>query len=94
MDSTAVVTSGRQEHTAHAAMEIDSTTIAPAFPVYATPHLFPNFTRSMSRRGCLDPIAIDVSSSFSSPVAINSCIAANTSKSTSTLDYGKQIVDS
>ena len=84
------VTSGRQERTAHAAMEIDSITIAPVLPVSATPHLFPVFTRSVSRRGRLDPIAIDLSSSS---VSINSCTAADTSKSTSTLDYDKHIVD-
>ena len=85
-------TSGCQERTAHAAMEIDSSANVHALPVPAAPHLFPVFTRSVSRRGRLDPIAIDLSSSSS--VAINSCTAADTSKSTSTLDYDKHIVDS
>ena len=84
-------TSGCQERTAHAAMEIDSSANVHALPVPAAPHLFPVFTRSVSRRGRLDPIAIDLSSSS---VAINSCTAADTSKSTSTLDYDKHIVDS
>ena len=88
------VTSGRQEHTAQVVMEIDSTANAPALPVSTAPHLFPIFTCSTSRSERLDPIAIDVSYSYSSPVVLNSCTAANTSKSSSTLDYDKQIVDS
>ena len=85
-------TSGCQERTAHAAMEIDSSANIHALPAPAAPHLFPVFTRSVSRRGRLDPVAIDLSSSSS--VAINSCTAADTSKTTSTLDYDKHIVDS
>ena len=49
-------------------------------------------SRSVSRRGRLDPIAIDLSSS--SAVDIHTCTAADTNKSTSTLDYDKHIVDS
>ena len=85
-------TSGCQERTAKAAMDIDSSVNVHALPIPAVPHLFPVFTRSVSRRGRLDPIAIDLSSSSS--VAINSCTAADTSKTTSTLDYDKHIVDS
>ena len=85
-------TSGCQERTAHATMEIDSSVNVHTLPAPATPHLFPVFTRSVSRRGRLDPIAIDLSSSAS--VDINSCMAADTSKTTSTLDYDKHIVDS
>ena len=85
-------TSGCQERTANAAMEIDSPANVHALPAPAVPHLFPVFTRSVSRRGRLDPIAIDLSSSSS--VTINSCMAADTSKTTSTLDYDKHIVDS
>ena len=64
-------TSGCQERTAHAAMEIDSSANVHALPTPAAPHLFPIFTRSVSRRGRLDPIAIDLSSS--SAADINSC---------------------
>ena len=85
-------TSGCQERTAHAAMEIDSYANVHAVPTPTAPHLFPIFTRSVSRRGRLDTIAIDLSSSSS--VTINSCMAADTSKTTSTLDYDKHIVDS
>ena len=85
-------TSGCQERTANAAMEIDSPANVHALPAPAVPHLFPVFTRSVSRRGRLDPIAIDLSSS--SAVDIHMCTAADTNKSTSTLDYDKHIVDS
>ena len=85
-------TSGCQERTANAAMEIDSPANVHAPPATAVPHLFPVFTRSVSRRGRLDPIAIDLSSS--SAVDIHTCTAADTNKSTSTLDYDKHIVDS
>ena len=43
---------------------------------YTAPHLFPVFTRSVSRRGRLDPIATDLSSS--STVDIHTCTAAYT----------------
>ena len=44
-------TSGCQERTAHAAMEIDSSVNVHIRPAPAAPHLFPVFTRSVSRRG-------------------------------------------
>ena len=46
-------TSGCQEQTANAAMEIDSPANVHALPAPAVPHLFPVFTRSVSRRGGL-----------------------------------------